>query len=116
MEEIQVKKSELVARLQENRDNHRALFLEAQEGYKQALIDTIEEELIRARQGKQPQWKAMRLPVPEDHTKDYDAVIDMVTMDVRDTIDLTQPEFRQYVRDEWRWREEFINTTRTYNN
>jgi hypothetical protein len=115
METIQVRKDDLLTRVRENRDKHRAMFLEAQEGYRKALVDAIEEELSRAREGKRPQWRAMSLPVPEDHTKDYDAVLDMVTMDTRDEIELSQSEFRQYVRDEWRWREEFINTTRTYN-
>jgi len=116
MDDIRIKKDELIARMTENRESHRALFLEAQDGYRQAIIDELEAELKRAREGRTPVWKAVSLPVPKDHTKDYDAVLDMLEMEVREEIELSPSDFRKYVRDEWQWREEFIGTTQMYNN
>lgn len=114
METIHVQKDKLTKRLKKNRKNHQSLFERAQEGYKQAVIESLEKDLSRAQQGKNPRWEASGLPVPRNHTKDYDAALDMVKSDTRDVIELSEHEFRTYLRDEWNWRREFIGTNAAY--
>ena len=54
------------------------------------------------------------LPEPEDHTDDYDRVIMMAHMSVDDTITLSEDEFAMYVMDQWRWKQDFAETTLRY--
>ena len=52
MNAINVKKSELLAVLRQNRAQHRKIFLEAQTGYRQQVIDELDSMLRDARDGK----------------------------------------------------------------
>lgn len=58
------------------------------------------------------------IPEPEDHTEDhtgdYDRVIMMAHMSVEDTITLSEDEFAMYVMDQWRWKQDFADTTLCY--
>ena len=54
------------------------------------------------------------LPVPEDHTRDYDRVIRMVEMHRGETLELDQEHFAQYVMDDWGWRTSLLDTAVFY--
>lgn len=115
METTKVRKDELVARITENRDKHRQVFEEALDGYKAAAIKAGEHILEQLRNNKTPDLNALlRLPVPSDHTGDYDAVLDMLDMNVDDEVEISQADFRSYVRDEWHWKGQFTATNSHY--
>ena len=38
----------------------------------------------------------------------------MAEMSVHDTIELTEDEFAMYVMDQWRWKQDFSETTARY--
>ena len=38
----------------------------------------------------------------------------MATMSVEDTISLSEDEFAMYVMDQWRWKQDFAETTLRY--
>ncbi len=113
MDKVTVRKTDLLAALRENREAHRDIFNEACEGYQAEAIRLLEEHLQRIRQGKREQVYVV-LPVPADHTKDYDRVIRMVEMSVDDEIDLEANDFASYVMDDWRWKREFLTSNATY--
>jgi hypothetical protein len=113
MDKVTVKKNDLLAALRQNREAHRDIFEEACEGYQAEAIRLLEEHLQRIRQGKRVQVHVI-LPVPADHTKDYDRVIRMVEMSVDDEIDLEASDFASYVMDDWRWKRDFLATNSTY--
>lgn len=52
------------------------------------------------------------LLVPEDHTDEYDQLLEMLAMSVDDEVELTAQEFAQYVRDDWSWKHQFTRTMR----
>lgn len=110
---IRVRKSELLDRLQDNRDAHRELFLKAQEGYKVKAIEELEAALARARTNGAEKVFVM-LPFPEDHTKDYDHIIAMVQMSVDDLFELNQHDFARYVLDDWEWKAGFTQSVMAY--
>ena len=113
MREVRINKSELEKRVRANRDAHRGVFERAIEGYRKAAVRFFERQIDLARDGEQFQ-RAFMEPIPEDHTEDYDAVIDMLDMSEDDTVTLTAGEFRQYVRDDWGWKRDFIATSQAY--
>lgn len=110
---VTVKKTELLEKIRNNREGHRAEFFKAQEGFKKYLIAELERRLVDAREGRKVQAH-MSLIEPEDHTKDYDRVIHMLEMSTADEIVITEKQFSQYVMDEWGWMSAFKNSTANY--
>lgn len=115
MEMVVVKKDALANALEQNRDAHRALFLEALEGYKTRSVELLEEHIERIRKGKVERI-AVSLPVPEDHTDDYNRALVSLEWSIFEEVELTMREFDMYVRDNWSWKGEFTATTSLYNN
>lgn len=112
MNSVKVKREELLAMLRTNRDGHRDLFLKAQNGYRKAVVETLDKALKDAREGV-AYLTYVALTAPEDHTEDYDTVISMLAMSVDDTIEIEQHDFQCYVRDKWTWaaHANFLNST-----
>lgn len=112
---VVVQKDKLVETLTTNRDAHRAIFEEALEGYKTRSVELLEEHIERIKKGKVERI-VVSLPVPEDHTDDYDRALTSLEWSIFDEVELTMREFDQYVRDNWSWKQEFAATTSLYNN
>jgi len=113
MEKITVKKADLLAALRKNREEHRAIFEEALEGYRTQAIALLEDRLRMLHKG-QPMSVAFELPEPQDQTKDYDRVIRMMELSVEDEISLSEADFAQYVMDDWKWQRQFLVSNRGY--
>lgn len=113
MENIRVKKSELLDILRKNRAEHRQIFEEAVEGYRHEVIKQLSQRLDDARNGKKIDI-SIRLNQPQDQTKDYDRVIGMLEMTVDDIIELDELSYQQYVMDDWNWSHNFLHTNSAY--
>lgn len=107
MNDINVNKAELLSVLRTNRDKHNAIFLEAQAGYREAVVKELDSMLAEARSGKKIR-RAITLVEPVDQTKDYDRAIRMMEMSVDETIKLDPHDFQCYVMDEWQWKNQFM--------
>lgn len=103
MERVTVNRRELLTKLEQNRKVHRAVFLAAQKGYRKAVVKELDTMLKDARAGK-PIRRSITLPIPQDHTEDYDAAIEMLKMSIDDTISIDAAHFAMYVRDQWGWK------------
>ena len=113
MDSIKVKKEELLAKLKENKDTHRKIFLEAQEGYRTLVIEQLETMLSDARGGKKIN-RHLSLSEPTDQTRDYDRVIRMLEMSQDDVVELSEHDFAQYVLDDWSWKRNFLVSNSVY--
>lgn len=103
MHSVKIKRLELLERIKTNRKSHREQFLKAQEGYRQDMIEELDRMLKDARDGKAIR-RHISMPEPQDHTKDYDSVIDMLEMSVDEVIEIEQHQFDWFVRDNWDWK------------
>jgi len=112
LNKITVNKDDLIRRLKSNRDAHHAEYLEAVSVYKERCIVEIERMLADARAGVIR--RSLTLPIPEEHTEDYDRAIDMLEWAQSDTIELTQAEFATLVRNQWGWLSSFAANTSSY--
>lgn len=113
MNEITVPKAQLLTILKENRSKHRSIFEEALEGYRKRVVDELEARLFAARAGTK--WDAMIVLVqPENHTKEYDRAIQMLEMDINDTVILDEQQFTMFVQDEWGWTDRFLTSNAPY--
>ncbi len=54
------------------------------------------------------------LPMPTDHTDDYDRAIAALDWTIFDEVELKMGEFDMYVRDSWAWKNEFVASTAMY--
>lgn len=113
MNQVTVRKQELLAKLTENRRNHRAAFEKAQEGFRVRVIEELDQHLADAKAGRNIK-RHVNLPEPEDHTKDYDRIITMVEMSVDEEIELHAQDFARYVMDNWEWKDRVTSTNSMY--
>jgi hypothetical protein len=112
---VTVKKDELLTAIRKNREEHRGMFLEAQKGYRESVIEELDKMLADARTGKDYRV-FVGLTAPSDHTKDYDRVIHMLEMSTADEVSVTERQFSQFVLDEWGWKGDFVATSANYIN
>ncbi len=110
---ITVKKADLLGYLKSNRAEHNGFFMKAQEGYKKQFISELENSLMEAKAGRNFR-RSVSLDAPIDHTRDYDRIIKMLEMSIKDEVLITEREFQQYVQDDWAWKHDFIATASSY--
>lgn len=113
MKTITVKKIDLMGRVEKNRSVHRKIFEEAVEGYKKQAIKLLEDHIERIKNGKVEEV-FVRLPQPEDHTTDYDRILEMLAMHIEDEIAIDEDAFASYVMDDWSWKRQFLATNSAY--
>jgi hypothetical protein len=113
MQNITVDKAELIAKIQQNREEHKALYEEAVVVYRQRAIEEIEKVLAEAKRGDKIRH-AFALPVPEEHTEDFDRALEMLEWEQGNSIVLAEYEFAQLVQNEWGWARNFAANTTSY--
>jgi hypothetical protein len=113
MKQVTVQKDKAIAVLRKNRESHRIQFLQALDGWQQTAIEQIE-KLAEDARNKHLSEAYLNLPRPEDHTADYDRVIQMLEMEVADTVEFSEQEFAQYIQDNWGWREQWGASNHAY--
>lgn len=117
MQNITVNKADLIAKLRTNRDEHKAIYDEAVSVYKERFIREAEkflmESLEYAKRGE-PFKQMVWLPVPEEHTADFDRALEMLEWEVDDEVELSEYEFSQLVQNEWGWAKNFASNTTSY--
>lgn len=113
MRSVKVNRNELLEKLKKNREKHRDIFLQAQEGYRKAVIAELDRMLEDAKAGKKIK-RYIELEEPIDQTDDYDRAIAMLEMCVDDVVEINNTEFACYVMDQWSWKEQFTATNTVY--
>jgi len=110
---VRVNREDLLEAVKANRENHRATFEEAMDGYKKRSIELLEDHIKRIK-ANAPERVMVSLPFPEDHTEDYDRVIAQLQWSLDDELYLTETEFDTYVRDNWGWSAIVASTNALY--
>jgi len=108
-----VLKTTLLAAVTANRETHREAFEAALSGYRIDATKTLEKMLERLDKGKMVPIR-LGMPLPEDHTRDYDRVIRWLEIEVESEIELTEAEFAQYVMDDWAWKRDWSASNTDY--
>ena len=125
IQEIPVEKNRLIAKLQENKETHSRQYKEAMEGFKDAVLEDLAKQIktlqtwVEKVEASTPEQISKRVPVtcqrPENHTSDYEEVIDMMNWTTEKEVKLSTTDFNAYVRDNWDWRQTFASTHMAYN-
>jgi hypothetical protein len=110
---LQVQKAELLETLKTNLIKHETEYKAARLGYRNALTSKLSDMLSQIEVGKEVETK-IDLPKPRNHGSDYTRVIRMLEMSIGDSITINEEQFRQYVMDDWDWRQDFTTTVTRY--
>ena len=111
--EMDFKREHLLERLRKNREDHRAIFERALEGFRKKAQFALERRIEDLRErGRGDVY--VSIVEPRDQTKEYDRAILMLEMAVGETVELTEKKFANYVMDDWAWSEQFTSTTAEY--
>ena len=113
MRTITVDKAKLAKTLEKNRSNHRKLFEEALTNYKKHAIKTFELNIREIKSGGEVRHH-LTLPVPQDHTEDYDRAIGMLEWHQGEEIELDEQQFAEFVQDDWHWQQGALATASNY--
>lgn len=115
MKTVKVNKAVLLERVEANRKQHEADYIEAFETWKIARRRELSKWLEDHQAGKDVP-NHTTLVKPTEHLDDYDRAVDMIRMSVDDTIDIDEDSFSKYVRDEWDWKQNFSALNTFYKN
>jgi hypothetical protein len=110
---VRVKTSVLLEKLKKNRAAHRDIFEKALVGYRASAIAELERSLSDARANKRIRHD-IELVEPMDMSREYDRVIEMLTMSVDDVVTLDSRDFQSYVMDDWAWTQQFTTSNSAY--
>ena len=114
---IIAKVDDLMAKVQTNRDNHRAVFEDALAGYFKTAEKALDERKKKLLEGRRGVNLYVSLSEPTDHTRDYDRVLLMLKMHKdagNDTITLSEPDAARYVNDDWEWKRQWAKLSNSY--
>ena len=112
LDSIKVKRAELLAELENNREKHISEFKLACVGFIVSSIKELKVALKNAKQGKIESY--LKFDKPVSHEKDYDTVISMLQFSVDDEVYITKDQFESYVQDNWNWKNAFNLTNSKY--
>jgi hypothetical protein len=114
---ITVNKLDLIMKIQEERDKHKAIYDEAVGVYRARFIEEAtrfaEDSLVKAARGEKFA-QFMWLPVPEEHTEDFDRAIEMLRWEVAEEVTLSEHDFATLVQNQWGWAKSFASNTTSY--
>src|SRR6266508_2777285 len=105
--EVQVPTEVVLARLQSNRAKHRSIFEQAIERFRAEAVQRLGERIDQIKAGTSTNTY-VSMPVPEDHTDDYDRAIRMLELHTSDTIVMKESTYRQFYEDDWDWKERWV--------
>jgi hypothetical protein len=123
MREMNFPKSDLLAKIRENREEHIKDYKEAVDGYRIAVLLAIQkgigelqerEKLIKQGDIILVQAITFNLALPQSHQQDYDRVIAMLEMSIDDKLSVTDDDFSRYVLDQWDWKHTFEQVSGHY--
>ena len=110
---VNVDREELVKALKENLAAHTVELAEAVSDYKALVKKSLSEALARAEAGKFDNVSVV-IQKPEDHTREFTDMIEMLEMSTDTVINLDREAFRAYVKNEWPWKKNFDALAASY--
>jgi len=113
MHYVRIKRNELLDTVIKNREIH-------SKEYTKALDDRllVIEETLRSLHYDLVNHvdipESVDFPLPQSFLSEYDKIIKMIEMEVREEIEITHDQFKQWVMDDWQWTSMFKSLTSTY--
>ena len=110
---VTIPKNKLLASVNNNRNRHRKIFLEALRGYQKKIVKILDKMLKDVKAGRRINHM-INLPMPQDMTEEYNTVIKMLEMSSDKEIKLSSEDFSRFVEDKWDWTSSFLSNNAPY--
>lgn len=119
-------KAKLIEKVEKARTAHQTELTKARVNWKKTVLkevgavatraESFDPETGRFSKGKRvfAHGPLMLDPPPQDMTGKYDRVLRQLKLDVRDEIELDEREYRQFVENDWSWRQEWALSNSKY--
>lgn len=107
MDDITIKRSDLIEKVRANREVHALTVEQAEANYLKARFEETKEWALLLKAGEAPP-SCSKIAKPESHLDGYDELIAQLEWETRDEIELSAYDFARYVLDKWEWRERFV--------
>lgn len=106
-------KAEVLKIVKENRKRHEKNYKAAVKIYQKEIVAEVKKIYDNARKEKRVKCGHIYINTtePEQHLKDYDEVIEMLEMSTGDEIELNRENYRQFIKDEWKWSSSYQSNT-----
>lgn len=114
---VNLKRSVLLEKLKENLEIHKKDYEEAIEGYKVKLLLDMKnkiEEIEKTDPNRIQELEYVPFSPPRSYESSYLDVIEMLEFSVDDVINIDASSFKNYVKNEWAWSNNFKATTTLY--
>jgi len=113
---LSIKVSDLRDVVEANRSTHEDTYKKAKKRYKELKkrLDNWKEKIDADFPKEIGISLFYTMPVPENHLEDYDRILEMLSFETRDTIELSESEVRKYIQDNWEWSSSFIANSASY--
>ncbi len=120
---VEMPRTALIERLEENLEVHLADYREAKAEYRRKVVQAAHEALAEVERQfheddeidvRQPWAEIVGLPKPRSHEDEYRLAIAMLRDDVREHVELDDVQYRELVMDDWSWKREFLATNSRY--
>lgn len=113
MREVKVDKIRLTGKLEANRTAHSEEYQSALRGWQKEVSEILKLDAQGLDSGKLAKLTPFD-PAPQDHTQDYTNILEALEFSVEETLTLDFTTFRQYVLDDWNWKESWKISTSKY--
>lgn len=114
MDTVKVNKTDLLAKLREQRTAHKAEYDEAMVNYRVKAVEELRARLAKIEAGEKVDL-AFTLLKPLEYLDSFDEAIAMLEWEQDDTIELDQQDFKRFVLNKWEWQRQFMAATSAYN-
>lgn len=94
---VQISKAKLIKQITQNKDKHVELYGKAVEAYKINALKQLADLKSEAEKGNIK--LSLNLVTPIDNSKHYDEILSMFEWEERESVELSQQEFNEYVLD-----------------
>lgn len=108
-----VNKERLLEQLRSNRTEHAEQYQQAMMVYREKAIEWFNECVDKVLKHGEVE-RALRLPMPEEHTADYDGAIEALEWHTGEEVELEEHQFDELVRNQWGWHRTFLQNTTSY--
>lgn len=111
--QVTVATQDLLEILRANRAEHVAQFEQANRRYRTSMRVWFVAQAKSIEDGHDFE-RRFEGPVPRSWVDQYDQAIGMVQLHTGDVIELDAEGYRNYVKDDWNWKQDFQLTNRSY--
>lgn len=113
MRPVNVDRGQVLDILKQNRAQHRKIFDEAVKGYRKEVIRQLKAHIREMESGK-PKRTYISIPLPEDHTQDYDDAIGLLELTEDVLIEMDVETYKSFYKDDWTWKRQFLASNSGY--